>query len=427
MVNAEAPAGLVFENKAASYALAFSINNFLTAIEAMASLDFMVGLSGMLLHEIMCDDLDAGAQVHEAMETCPMAIYIAGQKRRRIKTNVAGPAGCVALYSHLFATHYYEEISEKPGFVDSLRGRRLCDELIQLQDSARSTKELTFITIRGPNDTRYNPAGSFAVSPNPLLYRDNIAVKGDILLNCIKALAVLQREDVPLQIMMEGQRPERGRVATERTQDRCHTSALKSTRPSTKTTLTLYLYYKLLEIVFHIYSKTPSNFSGSAEENEGQISSKMAHMTNLAARGENLMRCHGSWQHGLYQHRSYRFKPSRHNERNSPGADIFEAAEGLGKLIHRGNRDALEEYKAMVASAHVLGEVYVAWCQGADKLHWAEAVEAAMGFAMFAKGSWADDNIDALHHKGKQWWILTETLGEGILAFVPYKRRKGVS
>ncbi|PNP80498.1 hypothetical protein FNYG_06097 [Fusarium nygamai] len=30
-----------------------------------------------------------------------------------------------------------------------------------------------------------------------------------------------------------------------------------------------------------------------------------------------------------------------------------------------------------------------------------EAIEAAMGFAMFAKGSWANDNIDTLHHKGK--------------------------
>ncbi|KAF5582133.1 hypothetical protein FPCIR_9729, partial [Fusarium pseudocircinatum] len=225
MVNAEAPAGLVFEDKAASYALAFSINNFLTALEAIASLDFMVGLSGMLLHEIMCDDLDAGAQVQEAMETCLMAIYIAEQRRHRIKTislkripeqtissrhttkqtNVAGPAGCVTLYSHLFATYYDEEISKKPGFVNSLRGRRLCDELIQLRDSARGTKELTFITFRRPNDTGYNPAGSFT-------------------------------------------------------------------------------------IVYDLYSAIPSNFSELEEENEGQISSKMAHTTNFAARGENLMR-----------------------------------------------------------------------------------------------------------------------------------------
>ncbi|KAF5227024.1 hypothetical protein FANTH_14900 [Fusarium anthophilum] len=54
----------------------------------------------------------------------------------------------------------------------------------------------------------------------------------------------------------------------------------------------------------------------------------------------------------------------------------------------------------------------------------AEAVEATMSFAIFAKGSWADDNIDTLHHKGKRWWILTRAHGEGILAFMPYKRRK---
>jgi hypothetical protein len=41
-----------------------------------------------------------------------------------------------------------------------------------------------------------------------------------------------------------------------------------------------------------IYSTIPSNFPGSTEENEGQISSKMAHTTNLAARGENLIRQH---------------------------------------------------------------------------------------------------------------------------------------
>jgi hypothetical protein len=35
---------------------------------------------------------------------------------------------------------------------------------------------------------------------------------------------------------------------------------------------------------------------------------------------------------------------------------------------------------------------------------------------MFAKGSWASGNIDTLHHKRKQWWILTKTHGEGILA-----------
>jgi hypothetical protein len=38
----------------ARYVLAFSINNFLTAIEEISAMGFMEGLSGMLLHEIMC-------------------------------------------------------------------------------------------------------------------------------------------------------------------------------------------------------------------------------------------------------------------------------------------------------------------------------------------------------------------------------------
>ncbi|KAF5637342.1 uncharacterized protein FTJAE_5757 [Fusarium tjaetaba] len=54
------------------------------------------------------------------------------------------------------------------------------------------------------------------------------------------------------------------------------------------------------------------------------------------------------------------------------------------------------------------------------------AIEAAMGLAMFAKGSWASDSIDALHNKGKQWWILTKTHGEGILACRNRKARDQV-
>lgn len=135
-----------------------------------------------------------------------------GQATAYWEDYVAGSDGCEAMYSELLACEMDEDISDQPGFIDSLRGPRLCDELIRLQDGARGTKELTFIAIRGPNDIGYNPTGTFTVSPHPESYR-NGAGEGDILLYCIKALAILQRKDMPLRIMMEGERSERDRVA----------------------------------------------------------------------------------------------------------------------------------------------------------------------------------------------------------------------
>ncbi|KAF4946108.1 hypothetical protein FGADI_11437 [Fusarium gaditjirri] len=135
-----------------------------------------------------------------------------GQATAYWEDYVAGSDGCEAMHSELLAYEMNEEVSDQPGFVDSLRGRRLCDELIRLQDDARGNKELTFITIRGPNDIGSNPLGMFTVSPHHESYR-NGAGEGDIPLHCIKALSVLQRSDVPLRIMMEGDGSERGRVA----------------------------------------------------------------------------------------------------------------------------------------------------------------------------------------------------------------------
>lgn len=42
--------------------------------------------------------------------------------------------------SGLLACKMGEEVSDQPVFVDSLRGQRLCDELIRLQDSARPSQ-----------------------------------------------------------------------------------------------------------------------------------------------------------------------------------------------------------------------------------------------------------------------------------------------
>ncbi|SCN75022.1 uncharacterized protein FFB20_04682 [Fusarium fujikuroi] len=57
---------------------------------------------------------------------------------------VTGSDSYKAMYSGLSACKIDEEVSDQPGFVDSLRGRRMCDELIRLQDR-RIQKDLDLL------------------------------------------------------------------------------------------------------------------------------------------------------------------------------------------------------------------------------------------------------------------------------------------
>lgn len=69
-----------------------------------------------------------------------------GQATTYWEDYITGSDSYKAMYSGLLAYKIDEEVSDQPGFVDSLRGRRMCDELIRLQDSARPSQTSRLIS-----------------------------------------------------------------------------------------------------------------------------------------------------------------------------------------------------------------------------------------------------------------------------------------